>query len=95
MPGLPQVPTFQQAGIEGFDVIGWFGFFAPARMAPAIAEQLGAELTAAMQASGYRQFLDVALMAPGRERGAQFLDSVKNLDAYWRRLITANAIRVE
>jgi tripartite-type tricarboxylate transporter receptor subunit TctC len=95
VPGLPQVPTFQQTGIEGFDVVGWFGFFAPARMAPAIAEQLGAELSAAMQATGYRQFLDVAMMAPGRERGAQFLASVKALDAYWRQLIAANAIRVE
>ncbi len=95
VPGLPQVPTFQQAGIEGFDVIGWFGFFAPARIPPAVAELLGTELAAAMQGAGYRQFLDAAMMAPGRERGPQFLASVKTLDAYWRRLIAANAIRVE
>jgi tripartite-type tricarboxylate transporter receptor subunit TctC len=95
VPGLPQVPTFQQVGVAGFDVIGWFGFFAPARVPAAIAEQLGEELAAAMQGAGYRQFLDASMMAPGRERGADFLESVKTLDAYWRRLIAANAIRVE
>lgn len=95
VPGLPQVPTFQQAGIDGFDVIGWFGFFASARIPPAVAEQLGTALAAAMQGVGYRQFLEVAMMAPGSERGPQFLASVKTLDAYWRRLIAANNIRVE
>ena len=28
-PVLPDVPTMQEAGIEGFDVAGWFGIVAP------------------------------------------------------------------
>lgn len=95
LSGLPEVPTFQQLGVEGFDVVGWFGFFAPAGVPAAVAERLGVELEASMQGAAYREFLDLAMMSPGRERGARFLASVQTLDDYWRRLITANHIRVE
>ena len=95
LSGLPEVPTFQQVGVEGFDVVGWFGFFTPAAVPAAVTERLGVELEASMQGAGYREFLDLNMMAPGRERGAKFLASVQTLDDYWRRLITANGIRVE
>ncbi|KQP21741.1 hypothetical protein ASF43_25910 [Pseudorhodoferax sp. Leaf267] len=94
VPGMAEVPTLQQAGMEGFDVIGWFGFFAPASVPADVAELLGSELTTAMQGAGYQQFLEANMMAPGRERGATFLASVKALDQYWRRLIELNNIRI-
>jgi tripartite-type tricarboxylate transporter receptor subunit TctC len=95
VPGLPDVPTFQQVGEEGFDVVGWFGFFTPAAVPATITERLGVELEASMQGAGYRAFLDANMLAPGRERGARFLASVQALDAYWRRLIKTNGIRID
>lgn len=37
---LPDVPTFQEAGIEGYSLDIWFGLMAPAKTPPTIAAQL-------------------------------------------------------
>ncbi len=41
---LPQVPTFTQAGLPGFDIQGWFGFLAPAGTPRAIIERVSTEI---------------------------------------------------
>jgi tripartite-type tricarboxylate transporter receptor subunit TctC len=42
---LPQVPTFTQAGLPGFDIGGWFGVIAPAGTPKAIVDKLSNEIT--------------------------------------------------
>jgi tripartite-type tricarboxylate transporter receptor subunit TctC len=41
-PSLPEVPTFQEAGIKGLVLDQWFGVFAPAGTPPAIVARLNA-----------------------------------------------------
>jgi tripartite-type tricarboxylate transporter receptor subunit TctC len=31
-PGLPDIPTVAESGIPGFEVVGWYGVFAPAKL---------------------------------------------------------------
>ena len=31
-PGLPEIPTVAESGLPGFDVVGWYGVFAPAKL---------------------------------------------------------------
>jgi len=38
LPALPQVPTFDEAGMRGFDVSTWYGFIGPAGMPRAIVD---------------------------------------------------------
>jgi tripartite-type tricarboxylate transporter receptor subunit TctC len=35
-PSLPDVPTMREAGLPNFEVVGWFGLYAPAKMPPAM-----------------------------------------------------------
>ena len=35
-PGLPELPTVAESGIPGFEVAGWYGVFAPAKLPPAL-----------------------------------------------------------
>jgi tripartite-type tricarboxylate transporter receptor subunit TctC len=44
---LPEVPTFAQAGLPGFDVPYWFGLAAPAATPPQIIERLNREVVRA------------------------------------------------
>lgn len=60
-PALPDVPTFQEAGVADFLVTTWFGLFAPASVAPAVVRQLEAALVKTLQ--------DPALAKAMRERG--------------------------
>lgn len=41
---LPEVPTVIEAGVPGFDAVGWLAFFAPAAVEKEIVHKLGAEI---------------------------------------------------
>ena len=46
---LPDVPTFAEAGYPGFEVVGWFGAFAPAGTPRAVIVKAAAEMTRAVR----------------------------------------------
>lgn len=48
-PGVPDVPTFAEAGVPGYDASFWYGLLAPAGTPPGAVERLNAELRAALQ----------------------------------------------
>jgi tripartite-type tricarboxylate transporter receptor subunit TctC len=43
-PGLPDTPTFAEAGLAGFDTYEWYGVFAPGRMPKAVLNKLSGEI---------------------------------------------------
>ncbi|MFO1310429.1 MAG: tripartite tricarboxylate transporter substrate binding protein [Burkholderiales bacterium] len=48
-PILPDLPTVAEAGTPGFQVIGWFGVFAPAKTPQAIVRKLNADIASIMK----------------------------------------------
>ncbi len=46
---IPELPTVAETGVPGFEAIGWFGVFAPARTPPQIIKKLNAEIAAIMK----------------------------------------------
>jgi tripartite-type tricarboxylate transporter receptor subunit TctC len=50
----PDVPTVAEAGVPGYEVITWYGVFAPGGTPGAIVNRLHAEITKAMQAPDTR-----------------------------------------
>jgi tripartite-type tricarboxylate transporter receptor subunit TctC len=49
VPGLPDVPTAEEAGLPRYRVTTWYGLFAPAKTPTAIVNRLHAETVKAMQ----------------------------------------------
>jgi len=47
-PAFPNLPTISEAGVPGFHVNGWYGFYAPAGTPPAIIRRLSAEAKRAL-----------------------------------------------
>ena len=45
LPQIPEVPTIDEAGIRGFEVISWIGFAGPAGLPADIVSKLGGEFT--------------------------------------------------
>ena len=39
-PNAPEFPTIAESGVPGYDAVGWFGVFAPARTPPAVVAAL-------------------------------------------------------
>ena len=48
LPQLPDVPTASEAGLAGYESIGWFGVVAPAGTPQAIVTRLNTEITDAL-----------------------------------------------
>jgi len=48
-PGMPDVPTFQESGVPGFDTYEWYGVFAPAGIPKAALEKLNRDIAAVVK----------------------------------------------
>jgi tripartite-type tricarboxylate transporter receptor subunit TctC len=48
LPQLPDVPTFDEAGLKGFEASSWFGMVAPARTPRPVITRLNAEIVKAL-----------------------------------------------
>jgi tripartite-type tricarboxylate transporter receptor subunit TctC len=46
--GMPDVPTMQESGLAGFDVVNWFGLWLPAGAAPALVQRIHAAVASAV-----------------------------------------------
>src|SRR5438105_5544393 len=51
LSSLPDVPTVAEAGVPGYESIGWFGAVAPAATPAGVIERLNAEIKTALAAS--------------------------------------------
>jgi tripartite-type tricarboxylate transporter receptor subunit TctC len=94
-PALPDVPTFDESGVKGFEAASWFGLFAPAKTPRAIIELLNAEtrkvVAGADLADLYaRDGYDAAAMSPDeldRFLGVQI--------AKWTKVVREAGIKLE
>jgi tripartite-type tricarboxylate transporter receptor subunit TctC len=54
-PGMPDVPTMREAGLPGYEVIGWYGVYGPAQMKPEQVGQINAAVNRALADEGLRK----------------------------------------
>jgi tripartite-type tricarboxylate transporter receptor subunit TctC len=69
--GMPDVPTMQEAGIPGFEVVNWFGLWMPAGAPPTIVQRVQEAVAAAVAEFNVKQQFDTlglegVAMPPGR-----------------------------
>jgi tripartite-type tricarboxylate transporter receptor subunit TctC len=95
LPQLPEVPTFAEEGITGFDVTNWYGVQAPAGTPRDIVQKLNADINKAMQVPEVRARLEGV--------GTQLREmSVAEFDAFMRaevikyaKIIKDTGVRIE
>ena len=54
-PSLPDVPTMREAGLPGYEVIGWYGVYGPAGLSADQVKQLNAAVNRALGDEGLRK----------------------------------------
>jgi tripartite-type tricarboxylate transporter receptor subunit TctC len=54
-PALPQVPTFDESGVKGYEATTWFGLLAPARVPREIVARWNAEVGKILASSDIRE----------------------------------------
>jgi tripartite-type tricarboxylate transporter receptor subunit TctC len=48
-PLLPEVPTFTEQGFSGIDLMGWLGYYGPAKLPPETVQKLNAALVKSLE----------------------------------------------
>jgi len=95
LPQLPEVPTFEEEGIKGFDVTNWYGVMAPGGTPRDIVSKLNADINKAMQVPEVRARLE-AVGTQLREQSAAECDSfIKAEVTKYAKLIKDANIRIE
>ena len=88
---LPDVPTFMEAGLDGFVAMSWVGIFAPAKTPRPIVEKLQREIAAALATPAVRERYAVLGIDPVGNTPEQFAEQVKADLAHWGEVVrTAN-----
>lgn len=62
---IPDVPTVAESGLPGFEIVGWFGMFAPAGTPRPIIMRLNAEINETMQLPETRKQFATHGLVPG------------------------------
>jgi tripartite-type tricarboxylate transporter receptor subunit TctC len=84
---LPELPTVAESGVPGYDVVAWFGMFAPARTPPAIVAQLSAEAKRALQTPEVARRMEIEGTDVVGNTPQQFAVEVKAEYAKWLALV--------
>lgn len=80
----PDVPTIAEQGLKEFDVVGWFGMFAPAKTPPGIVKTLNANINKTLELKETRErMLASGVEAEGGPSSA-FAKQVQRDVSKWR-----------
>ena len=93
-PSLPDVPTFEEAGIKGLVLDQWVGAFAPAKTPPAITQRLAAEIGKALADPAIRDSFQKAGLDPATRSPQEFREYVGEESKKFERLVSELHIKV-
>jgi tripartite-type tricarboxylate transporter receptor subunit TctC len=91
----PELPTVAESGLPGFDVVAWFGLFAPAGTPKPIVDRLSAETRAALAAPDVRKLLVELGAEPLGSTPEAFASYVKDEFERWGKLTKEAGITTE
>lgn len=95
VPSLPDVPTIAESGVPGYDAVGWFGVFAPAKTPQAVIAKLNAAIAKHVKQPDTAAKLaalgaEVVASTPEQFRAIQKQDLAR-----WGKVVKESGARVE
>jgi len=95
VPVVPDLPTIAEAGVPGFDVSSWFGFFVPVKTPQEIIAKLNADTNAALAHPSVKSRFDDLGATPRGTTPAELAAFLKSEIDKWGPVIRDARIRVE
>lgn len=90
---LPDVATFIEQGVAGFDVSSWVGIMAPAKTPKAVTDKLNATIAAVLKEADVRERFATLGVEPVGNTSEQFGEQIKVDLARWRKVVEAAKIK--
>jgi tripartite-type tricarboxylate transporter receptor subunit TctC len=86
-PQLPDLPTATEAGLPGFENVGWFGLFAPAGTPKDVLARVEHDTAAVLGETDVKARLYVQGMKPVGNTSAEFAAALKDEDKRWAKVV--------
>jgi len=94
-PQMPEVPTIAEAGVPGFEVIGWIGMLAPAGTPHEIIAKLNGEIAKLMRTDEVKKLIAPTGMEPDPDTPAQFGAYLKGDYDKWGKVVRDSGATVQ
>jgi tripartite-type tricarboxylate transporter receptor subunit TctC len=91
----PDVPTIAESGYPGFDVNPWWGVLAPARIDPAIAGKINADVNEILNSDLMKSFLAAQGAEPLATSPEQFAEMLKRDVKSWAKVIKSAGVTLD
>jgi tripartite-type tricarboxylate transporter receptor subunit TctC len=91
----PEVPTFDEAGVPGYEAIGWFGVVAPANTPTEIINRLNREIAAALAVPEIRERAIAAGAEPATSSPQEFAAMIREETRKWAQVIRTAEIKLQ
>lgn len=91
-PLLPEVPTATEAGLPGYEFVGWFALMAPAGTPRDITAKVYADVQRAVEQPGLKRFIHEQGMAPSLTAPGTLGDEIARESVRWKELIANRKI---
>ena len=93
---FPEIPTFAESGLSGFEAYSWFGIFAPVRTSADIVAKINGAVQQLLANSEFvKRALEPAHLKPLPGTAAQFAAYVRSDSARWGSIIREARLTVE
>ncbi len=94
-PLLPDVPTLNESGLPGFEVVAWFAMFAPSATPKPIQAKLNAEMVKALNSPDVQEQLRSRSMTPAPMTQEQFAAFWKGQRDMFAKAVAAANIKLD
>lgn len=91
----PEVPTFEEAGLPGYEAVGWFGAVAPAGTPLELINRLNAEIRTALAVPDVRSRALAAGAEPFANSPGEFAAFIRAETKKWAEVIKAAGVKLE
>jgi tripartite-type tricarboxylate transporter receptor subunit TctC len=95
LPAYPDLPTVSESGVPGFELIGWYGFLAPAGTRPEVLTKLNDAFAAALKENDVRDRLRALGFEIVGGAPSALTDLMRSETVKWRKVIQDGNITVD
>jgi tripartite-type tricarboxylate transporter receptor subunit TctC len=92
---LPDVPSFAESGLQGFDIQAWYGFMGPARLPPEIVRKINADSIAIIGSRDFQERLERDGIEPVSNSPAAFAAQIRADIERWAKVVKTAGIKPE